>query len=220
MAYRVGSNVEGSGTHHQAGYYHIFVRAKVDNADTQAGVRMNTSWRTWTTATPRSTYATQYIDGDTNYRMIPLATAMIPPSGLRNVMQNIGASANSLWQIILVNLEAEKIAGTGNLWLDCLVFLPAEHSVFVDDMDLDTATVLNILTNEDGTIEAYTLNAAENAYHHFPTISDTGMKPWGYPIDGGIFVILGERETVHNLVDDADVVDVDAIYKRWSIYNG
>jgi hypothetical protein len=215
--------VTGSGDEDQAGNYHILLRARVTNADTKAGIRLSTGFKSPTQADPHIKLATQYIDGDINYRLYPMGTVMLPPTGYRGVLQDLmggdGPGAAAFWDNLRIHLEAERLEGTGDLRSDCFVLIPAEHSVFIDNMAVDATEFLDIFTNEDGTLEAYTETSSRAAFNSYPIISDTGIKPWGYPKEGGVIVAAAERDTVHTLGDLWGGAWIDVLYKRWLIYH-
>jgi hypothetical protein len=222
MAQRVGIPLSDySETNHLAGYYHAFLRCRVDNADTQVGVRLSTSFWSFDLSIPRNQTATQYLDGETAYRILPMGTIQMPPSGLRTTMQNLGPPMTDFWDKFWFNFEAQRITGTGNFWMDCMVLIPAEHSIYVERLHSDPGTVINIITNEDGTLEVYTLSGNELLFGEVGTISDTGMKPWGYPRDGGVIVVVAENtaDTLDVVNCDLDAIDLDDVRKRWLIYH-
>jgi hypothetical protein len=198
----------------QAGNYHVLLRARVTNADTDVGIRLSVGMLASGNAVPHVKLATQYIDSDTSYRLYPMGTVMLPPTGYRQVLQGIiDTDAPAWWDDLRLHLEAERLTGTGDLRSDCFVLIPAEHSIFMDNISLGAGTNLHIITNEDGSLEAY--GGTLTSISQYPIISDTGIKPWGYPKDGGVFVIAAERDTIHTLGDDFSGASVDDLRKRW-----
>jgi hypothetical protein len=128
-------------------------------------------------------------------------------------------SEDAFWEDIRMHLEAERISGTGDLRTDCYVLIPAEHSVFLDKLGVGASGHIEIFTNEDGSLEAYVTNAGRTQITDYPIVSDTGIKPWAYPKDGGVIVAAAERDTSHVLGDLWGGAWIDVLYKRWLIYH-
>jgi hypothetical protein len=210
-------------TNHQAGHYHVLLRCRVTDSTLQVGIRLTVGFASFQADEPHIQFATQYITGTdtpgTSYQLVPMGTAMLPPTGLRYALQNFGPPMTNLWDSLRFTWHAEKLSGSGNLNFDSFILIPAEHSIYLENMELSSSEVLNVLTNEDGTLEAYVTNSAESLLQSFPVVSDTGINPWGYPRDGGIFVLAGMRDIESDVDADMTYLDVEALYKRWLIYH-
>lgn len=220
MKHRV-SYAFSSTDHSQSGYYHVLLRARLDSSTTIVGVRMSLGFLAFGDQVPHSKHTTQYIDGSdggTLYALIPMGTVMLPPTGLRDPMGFIGAAETSFWSNLRFHIEAQRISGTGKLRLDALILIPAEHSVYVDKMNLAATEWVRILADQEGNMSAITENSGSTSLSNYPIVSDTGMYPYTYPREGGILVVAAQRDKNSYKDDDFQNWGVSQLYYKYNLY--
>ena len=221
MAHRVTRAFDGGIDHSQSGYYHVLLRARLDNSNTIAGIRMSLGFLAFGSQVPHATFTTQYIDGanyGTLYAIIPMGTIMLPPMGLREPFGELSASEGSFWSNIRLHFEAQQIAGSGKLRFDAVALIPAEHSLFIDKAQLIDGDFVTALIDREGNVSAITENLARTNFSNFPIISDAGMYPYAYPREGGILVVAGQRENNSYIGDHFDYLTIDELRYSHNLY--
>ncbi len=208
------NNAGGTFTHFH-GNYLVLCRARVTNADTDIGIKMSTGWISIASPNPATTHPLTSISGDTDFKLIPLGTIQVPPIGYRGPLKDMDdTSGNDLLDQYRITVSASRYTGTGDAQFDCFILIPAEYQVYMDDAGLLVATHLTVMTAEDGAVTAVVQSAAQANFVNFPTVSDTGMFPWGFPVTQGLVVVAGERDAGNIVTEEFDAVFIDALYPR------
>lgn len=207
----------------QVGRYNVILRAKITVAGTQCGVKMVYGFvaSIFDTDAPQVHYPIQHVaPSHTNWGLYSLGTIDIPSGGLRRqAIDNL--TIGHIVRNHQLRIFAERSGGTGDLDMDCLILIPADHAIYIDGMaaSITTDDDVWVFTHEDDTLSCYIEQAAGGDVVDFPAISSIGVNPWGYPAEGGILVVAAERKGNSNWGDTFDEFHIDDLYKRYLIYN-
>jgi hypothetical protein len=201
-------------TYNYVGRHLVLARMHVD-ASTEIGVRMSTTWDNadLTATTARQIQSTRYLD-NTEWRMIELGEIDVPGPNWRGQIEGL---VDQLQRYSL-HFEGVLLSGTGHLYIDCFILVPAEHLVTWDAGDINNTTNNEqgeIFTDEDDFVNAYVReNAGTTDVMNVPQI---GATNWQYPYDGGLLVAVAERDDGHVYNDHIDL-DIE-MYRRWLTYH-
>ena len=196
------------------GRYLVLFRAKVSNSTTTCSVRVSTSFFEPALSEPILLGQTTYISSD-DWHLYELGEIDIPPGRVHSKLD---------LEFFRVNIEAGRIAGSGNLHADCFILIPSHH-LFVWDgasFGADTAlrtpiTEAKVFSFPDFALEAYA--ADMNGTIRMGTVmalATPGGKNWRWPIDGGFVVVAAERADGHVIADEMQL-DIE-VYRRWTTY--
>lgn len=147
---------------------------------------------------------------NTSDQLLELGEVSLPPFGYRNQVQDADALDQFQFQI-----WAERISGAGSLDMDCLILIPAEHSIYVSGGSLSYSVgdvnKLSVFTFEDDQkmVLQYS-NDIPRANMEF------GHGNWAYPNGGGVMVIAAEREGSQVISDTVDYA-IER-FPRWRTY--
>jgi len=149
---------------------------------------------------------------DTNYHFVELGTVSFPPGDERNrVATDMLLAQFKFW--------AERLDGTANLYFDCHIMMPATHSLFLDDCDIDNTgeAVIHYTAEDDDQTQAISFDSGPSIKRQ----AQASPNNWSIPIGettGGHLVICAERD---DSSIKADTVDVTVSYhNRWLSYRG
>jgi hypothetical protein len=166
------------------GEYLALIAARVTTSGTICRVRFSTSYQTPGDTAGSKTYTydfkTEEVVDDTEWRVIEVGTARIP-FGVSALMPTYMAS--NIW----LNLEAERLAGTGSLRVARIFLLPGYHRIFIDQLNLDT-------TRND-TVYIHTAPAGDVEVHQvgdWVEIPPIDVYQWRWPRHAPRLVFIGE----------------------------
>lgn len=156
--------------------------------------------------------------GHTNWFLAPLGTIDIPSGGLRQIVIDNLTIADVVHDME-IRLWAERISASGQLDWDCLILIPADHSILVQGIEYSASADddVYVFTTEDGQLAAYVHDGSLVVER--PSVGDIGTNPWGYPEDGGLLVVAAERIGNSNWGDVFDEFHIDELYKRFITYH-
>lgn len=173
----------------QRGRYFALVRAKITNSTLNTNIRIGQGYLTGTTPTiaymPRlNITGTAAAAG---WRYYPLGTVRVPS------IDGIFEEALNLSGLVVA---AEKISGSGNLEIDCITLIPAEHAV---DVSLNYgygnvaggASTLNIITRPDQKSYAVSYRATTEILEAALITPTT----WSFPTGSGVIVCAAQGAT-------------------------
>lgn len=205
-------DVIASGPEDMVGHYIVLCRTKV-----ASGMTVAMQVRSGYAGADDSSFiqAEQVYVDNTSWQLIELGEVQVPPAGWRAASYNeytVGYTQLQIW--------AELIEGSGNLDLDCLVFIPSTYYTKIDNAAVWTDPSgpsyydAHVYTHENDLIEA---QGNVNSYPSYAQANlDLQSRDWYYPTQGGVLVVAGEEDTVHTLNDDVTLGMT--IYRRWLGY--
>lgn len=209
----------------QVGRYNVIIRLRQSTASNEFGVKMVYGFAAsvFDTDAPQVHYEIQHIahGSSTQWGMHSLGIIDIPSGGLRQ-LPITKLTVGEIVRNMKLRIHAERTAGSGNLHMDCLILIPADHTIFVDG--ITTTLVANddvwVFTHEDDSLSAYVEKPADGSIIDFPPVADIGIEPWGYPEGGGLLVVAGERGKADSVFGDVfDEFHIDDLFKRFLIYH-
>lgn len=188
----------------QRGGYSVLMRAKMSDASV-ARARISHAYNVNVAQTLNSR---QVISG-TNWKLYEMGDVFIPsPKGL---------SGLSLYNYT-IQLEAERVSGSGDLHVDCYVFIPVDDaSVRVDtETNLSSTNTLRVYQKADERVEALAMTG-DILVIHSPNVSSRG---WSLPSnDSSPVLIFAAQSTA---TQDKDwTADLTYTYTpRWATLRG
>lgn len=196
------------------GYHSVLLIARVTDANTVVRVRLSQSWQDPVDGAGSGITTANYLNtlvvNDTAYRVLDAGIMHFPGTLPRTaVLSQIGLS------IVRINLEAERLSGTGFLWCGALIFPPAEHRLFLDNIRaVNGDDAVRIFTTEDDLVTVLSDNI--NTFN--VNIPATSPYRWQVPRKGATMVLVGERATGFESLTDT-ISNVSAsMFKRWQRY--
>ena len=175
--------VPGYNSDHMIGEYLVLGRSKVDSGSTVNIWLKHGFGGSWSFA-PAEIY---YGFADPSYRLIELGYISVPPYGNRIETAPFDAKRFQL------QFWAERVGGTGSLYLDCAILIP---SGFLAKSDAGGVAFPSTywVTNENYSLTAF-CESVINSPAAFVNL-ETSPDAWGLPIEGGVSVLAGEQGTV------------------------
>ncbi len=195
------------------GRFTVLARFRLTNpTTTNVGFRIGMSFRT-----PSSKYftadwqQTRYFGMSSNYSLYTLAEIgeiQIPPTSYRYDLQ-----AEPVEFTEYINFAAERIDGTGQLYCNGFLLIPADHQIIVENGIATSAIPLHIFTAEDYTIDAF---AVQSSNDQVQSRFEVTARNWRFPRYGGIVVVTGQVDSEHDGSITADI-EMD-VYRTWRLY--
>jgi hypothetical protein len=139
----------------------------------------------------------------TEHHLYELGEIQLPPFGL--------GTSDDL-SMIRLNLEARRISGPGQLYVDCFILIPAEHMVAVTGVVVEEEEQLYVDTDASGSVIAVVKGATGATVG----IGAATVRNWRWPKEGGAVVAAFERSTGHVIADTVEVSISQR--KRWLGY--
>lgn len=166
-----------------AGKYLVLLRARMTSTNTIARIAMALQQNSkWGVGTPTDLFQELYIqESDTNYHLYEMGVIQIPPEGYRQLRRDNegGLRANQL------TLVAERLSGTGDMFVDSYIFIPYSHFISLDSMQIQgtgglTTGDLYIIQDEDDIVTAYLIgtNWPPPTHRPEPSINDWHIPPY------------------------------------------
>lgn len=187
---------------HQVGRYLVLCRCKVDSGT--AGIQMRSGY-------PEQNEHQEVYVNNTSYKFHPLGEITIPAWATYRL------ASNDPCQYFAITLYAERISSGGSdyLYMDCLVLVPMEHLLYMDDTQVDNGgQVLYILSTPDDGYSCYAVeNIVSGAVDDSPALS---FNDWHLPIDGGVVVAVAQGAASHVLSEKVRLSF--QYYPRWKSY--
>lgn len=201
------SDITGTNFDAFAGRFLVLLRCRVNAGTTEVAVQLRDGWGGQIEST-ETIVSTQYISGQTPWRLIELGEIQIPTTGDREGIATdvTGVIANSS-----VAIWAERISGSGTLDIDAIGLCPSEHmiSVFYGGTVPNLGGPLMFTSPID---EQYAVMDIGGVWGH----TEYSFTNWFYPIIGGHLVLFGEDNGSSKLGKTLDF-DMD-IYPRWKTF--
>lgn len=195
------------------GRYTVLARFRLTNpSTTRVGFRIGMSFRT-----PGSKYFTadwqqsRYFgmsSNYTNYTLAEIGEIQIPPAPYRYDMAIEPVEFNEY-----INMAAERIEGTGQLYFNGFILMPADHQIICENGIATSAIPLHIFTHEDFAIDAFAVQASNDEVQ---SRFEVTPRNWRFPRYGGIMVFAGQTDTSH--VKTATVAADMDVYRTWRLY--
>lgn len=216
LAFKFSNLLSGKSSSWQyyRGRYLVLFRAKVSDGTTTCAVRVSTSFFTPALSDPILLGQTQYISG-TAWRFYEMGEIDIPPGRVHSKLD---------LDEFRINIEAGRIAGSGNLYADCFILIPAHHLFTWDGAEFGADPAIHtpitdaqIFSFPDFTLEAYVVDLDGTIRPGTAmALATPGGKNWRWPIDGGFIVVAAER-TTGQVISDQIQLDIE-VYRRWTTY--
>jgi hypothetical protein len=191
------------------GRYRILCRCKSTAGSTTLGVQLRTGYSsaqgTW--VLPQE----EIFITNTNWQLKELGEFQIPPMGMA---ESMGAAAYPLLHSTM-EVWAEQISGSGYLDLDCLILIPSDHFLYIDQAGISySGSPIN-------PVYVHTLaNDTLIAYADYATTTknnlDISVHDWYIPVGDVMLVVAGQRAASHDLSDAVDIT-ID-YHPRWFSY--
>jgi hypothetical protein len=172
----------------QRGSYIVLLRAKVD-ASTTARVQLLDGISAHTNASFR-TQSRVPIES-TSWYLYELGTVDIPP-GKNNYVPDNFLSEYTL------KIQAERTAGSGDLYMDALVLIPTEGAIHVDNAMIYYGDyILIVMAHPTGAVTGWTFDTT-----NIPKLAaDVHPINFSLPVGAGVAIVAAQRETSHVLTD-------------------
>ncbi len=122
-------------------------------------------------------------------RVMEAGYVRLPGQSLRGAYSDYGAGD------IGFNIQAERIAGTGNLTFDFVILVPSRHLLKFKDANLNSATPLQkvrLYTHPDGQQTSIKTNTAGNAFLSFHEFE---VRNFFLPADDAMLVLAADKTT-------------------------
>lgn len=179
---------------------------------TRVGFRIGMSFRSPTakyfTADWQQTRYFGMSSNYTNYTLVEIGEIQLPPAPYRYGLVAEGVEFNEY-----INLAAERIEGTGQLYCNGFILIPADHQIICENGIATSAIPLHIFTHEDFQIDAL---AVQTSNDEVQSRFEVTARNWRFPRYGGIMVFAGQTDTEH---DAAVTVTADMdVYRTWRLY--
>lgn len=178
----------------QRGRFNVLLRAKVGAATTarvrlQDGFEQLGDWR----PLPRVEIEA------TDWTLFPLGSVTMPPGQTILPLQNFA-----------LRLQAERVSGSGNLFMDCLVFIPsAEGALHITGgavtYSLGDQRPSRVYVHPNGKIEAWSYIVGGTG--EYVTQGTVAVEPEKYelPTGGCLLILAGQRATIQDKDDYVDL---------------
>ena len=181
-------------------------------ANTVTRLRLSASFKSPADTAGSGTYTYVFANEeeitDDAWHIIDAGVLQLPPS-----QRSVEPLNNMLNANLYLNIEAERLSGTGNLRLATLFLLPAERRLFIDHAPVAAGSdVVSVYTTENGSVEAHIKDTAGAV--ELPPVEPVN---WRWPKDGGVLYFLAERATGYNRNDEIDNIQLQW-YPRWRSY--
>ena len=182
-----------------AGRWLVLLRAKVGSS-TEVGIVMRAGGEN---EYARPAAEEVYID-QTVWTLIELGEVTIPTQGYRSEFG--GMELEYACEHFTIQLDAERLTGTGSLYLDCLYLIPADHFIHVRFPGTPSGVLMMEGTVlPDDSLSLHMWEVTSDSYL-FP---DHSARDWFMPVDPEFAVVAGQKATGHVLTYDFNV------YLRW-----
>jgi hypothetical protein len=175
---------------HWVGDYLVLLRAKL-SAATAVRLHINSGYIGGTVFNIGPNVYTS----STDYTYLEMGTVSIPP-----FVRNVAAAPIEDFEF---QVYAQQLGGANTLTVDCLVLIPATHGFKITGAIVEAADTSWVYSriHEDGLASCinYSIAGAINIATQF------APNNWVYPKAGGVFVLAGQRSTIQNVNDVAEV---------------
>jgi len=168
------------------GDYMVLLRCKLSAAQS-VRLRMDYGWE----------YGTAFIQGgkeqyisSTAWHLVEMGTISIPP------IAHLPSDFDIFLDSFGIRIHALLIGTATTLSLDCIVLIPIEHFIKLDDLDMAINDIAYYFKYEDGIISAITHDSSATAIGVSAECTETDFS---YPVEGGVMVFASEQATGQNL---------------------
>jgi hypothetical protein len=194
----------------QRGTYTALLRARVSTAGTQVRCQMVTGLGlTATGLITEPIYRSRLVITQTQWQLYPVGDVVIPPAHLDSsfTLNNVG-----------VQIRAERLAGTGNLELDCMILIPVDDGFVYVKLPIEISSLgsLIIIQNPDDSIRTV-INMSNQALLT-PSATPRNLS---LPANDSSPRIIVAAQGDLNGSDKNDTIDVAVAYaQRWATLRG
>jgi hypothetical protein len=202
----------GGAFNDQRGIYRVLLRAKTTSTRA-ARVRLKTGF-SYNSGYYFGAYGNRTPISNTNWGYYDLGVVSIPS-------WKIPADLDLRYQFLAI--EAESVSGSGNLDLDCLMLVPAEHQIYIQSVDFAVVNssvgddfAMDVLSFPDGQLTAL-LRRQDPAYPYPLENVLPSQTEWALPQGSGVIVVVA---TGSNSYSGQKInLDLD-VYERWAVLRG
>jgi hypothetical protein len=202
QALNEGNPSTGINFSHMAGRYLVLCRCYV-GASTTVGLQMRHGY-SGSAAQPGN----EIFIENTSYELVELGEVQIPTSRL-----GYGGGLNPFIRQMEIQLWAERVDGSGSLFLDELILIPSRHFVYVEGIEASSVAGASVATRPNDTVLSYGR-----------TTDDVDLMPvpaptnWYLPPNNSILVVAAQRASSHVRTD---ILAISLqFYPRWYSYYG
>lgn len=202
-AYDIGSNWRD-----YVGQYLVLLRCKKSTTGSDMLVRLSTSWVAPSNSEEKAVdrKAEQEVPDSTAWQIIELGEIEIPPASIPYIIED-GLSFSTFH----LNLEAERITGSGSLHVDALCLIPSNRYAIFGTNDAGVSDYMHrlVVTDKHET-EAIWYSTVSNVVtdHVKPTTFN-----WAWPREGGVLVFAATQADEHSEGDT--IVPSMKVLPRW-----
>jgi hypothetical protein len=203
-------SVRGSYMSDMSGEYLVLIAARVTAAGTVCRTRFSTSYAAPGGTAGAGTYTYDFKKEeavtDTEWRVIEAGVAQIP-------FGNASMLGEYMDVPVRLNVEAERLAGSGHLRIARIFLLPGHHRVFVDQANAAYGHHLLIWTTPTGQVECH----RENPLVGLLDLPPVDAHEWRYPTSQSLLVFVGENAAGWRPSHNVTGVGM-TVLKRWRSY--
>lgn len=195
------------------GRYTVLARFRLTNpSTTRVGFRIGMSFREpgakYFTADWQQAHYFGMSSNYTNYTLAEIGEIQIPPAPWRYDM-----AAAPVKFTEYINWAAERIEGTGQLYCNGFILIPADHQIICENGIATSTIPLHIFTHEDYQIDALAVSSSSDEVQ---SRFEVTPRNWVFPRYGGIMVFAGQTDTSH--VKTVTVAADMDVYRTWRMY--
>jgi len=214
MAYRFEVSLDDLLTNenptHWNGRYLVLMRCKT-GASTAVAIQMRWGQAYDENLIPSGSVAsTVYINNQTSWKLIELGYINLPTH------PNKYYDATGITFLYeRVKIYAERLSGAGDLHMDCLVLIPAEHLFSCRGGLVGAASIggpMYVITGPDGSQYAKGTTSQGVFFD-----AQAAFNDWVYPAEGGVVVIAGQGFSGHVKGSAFSKINLQ-VYPRWKSY--
>lgn len=196
------------------GRYTVLARFRLTNpATTQVGFRIGMSFRTagakYFTADWQQTRYFGMSTNYTNYTFAEIGEVQLPPTPFRYDMAAEPVKFNEY-----INFAAERIEGTGQLYCNGFLLIPADHQIICENGISTSSVPLHIFTHENYAIDAFGVQSSSD---EIQSRFEVTARNWRFPRYGGVIVICGQTDTAAHGASVTANINMD-VYRTWRLY--
>jgi hypothetical protein len=206
-AYAVLATAPDYGEHY-IGRWLVLLRAKTDSATAcmvRASISAGDMYLYGQTPIALTQGPEVYLSS-TEYHLYEMGEFQIPPYGRFTGQQGIFG--------MRLNVEARRAVGTGKLYADAIILIPADHLLAASSVEVATGKALEVVTGPDFKESAV---AKVTATQVREAVAKLTTNNWRFPKEGAVLVAAFERSSGHVITDTGSVTMT--LVPRWIGYH-
>ncbi len=128
------------------------------------------------------------------YKLVELGNVQMPPPGMK-IFDDIIAKGYDTYVEPYLYLFAQRISGTGNLWMDCIILIPSDHLLTIKNAGYSNGAfdLLEYCSGSDGKSIVFRYNSS--AAHS--EIVEHSVNDFTWPADNGLMILAGQGTVTH-----------------------